>query len=112
LGWKHKQIETTRTITADTTSPSLMVGGSKNIVIFIVVTAVGGTGPTLDISVQSRMFLEYNWADTGKAFPTISATGTYMLTISEFVGSVLRLNYKVGGTAPSFTFRVYAQWLE
>jgi len=89
-----------------------MAGGSKNIVIFIVVTAVSGTGPTLDISVQSRLFLEYVWAETGKSFPTISGTGTYMLIISEFVGSILRLNYKVGGTAPSFTFRVYAQWLE
>jgi len=112
LIWKHKQIETTKTITADTISPELVVGGSKNIVIFIVVTDVSGTGPTLDISVQSRMFLEHNWAETGKSFPTISDTGTYMLIINEFIGSVLRLNYKVGGTAPSFTFRVYAQWLE
>jgi len=88
------------------------VGGSKNIVIFIIVTDVGGTGPTLDISVQSRMFLEYDWADTGKAFPTISAAGTYMLIINEFIGSILRLFYDVGGTAPSFKFRVYAQWLE
>jgi len=112
LVWKHKQIETTRTITADTTSPSFNVGGSKNIVIFIVVTAVGGTGPTLDISVQSRMFLEYNWADTGKAFKTISDKGTYMLPINEFIGNMLRLFYDVGGTTPSFTFRVYVQWLE
>jgi len=112
LGWKHKQIETTRTITADTTSPSFNVGASKNIVIFIIVTAVSGTDPNLDISVQSRMFLEYWWADTGESFTRITATGTYMLVINKFVGNMLRLFYDVGGTAPSFTFRVYAQWLE
>jgi len=110
--WHHVNFRTTKTITATEYSTAFWVGRSKDIAIFIVVDEVGGTGPTLDASLEAKEFFEAKWADTGKSFPTITAAGTYVLSVNQYFGCYLRLKFKIGGTTPSFKLRAYAQWLE
>ena len=71
-------------------------------IFFLNVTAVSGTTPTLDVS------LDYspdgtNWFPSGIVFTQITADAMQLKTITTF-GRFVRINYVIGGTTPSFTF--------
>ena len=70
------------------------------------VTAVSGTGPTLDVSVE--------WSNDGTNFGVSDAPDTFaQITTTKRVvdsfnikGPFYRVVWTVGGTTPSFTFAV------
>lgn len=77
--------------------------------LFIDVTAVSGTFPTLAVTYQASVDSGATWFDvsTGTA---ITAAGRQIINVPSKLGSSGRLSYAIGGTTPSFTFSVIAQF--
>jgi len=93
-------------------------GGTTNVfrvdeaieaLLFVRVTAVSGTTPTLDIKVQTSPDL-VNFFDLPAAFATISTVPTVdnpaPLKLLNF-GKWIRVKYVIAGTTPSFTFSLH-----
>lgn len=69
----------------------------------VIVTAVSGTNPTLDVVVQESDDSGTNWYDTYH-FPRITATGQYRSPLIPLTGNRVRYVRTIGGTGtPSFT---------
>lgn len=83
-----------------TTSAFVPVSGNAY-QINIPVTAVSGTGPTLDVVIQESDD-GTNWFDVW-AFERITATGIYRSPVIPWTGRQVRYVQTVGGTSPSFT---------
>jgi hypothetical protein len=70
--------------------------------VSIPVTAVTGTTPTLDVSIEESDDTGTNWFKVYD-FPRITATGIYRSPLIRMVGNRVRYVQTVGGTTPSFT---------
>lgn len=70
--------------------------------VSIPVTAVSGTNPTLDVSIEESDDSGTNWFKVYD-FPRITATGIYRSPIIRMVGNRIRYVQTVGGSSPSFT---------
>jgi len=92
------------TKTASFTTPVLVVEAYKEAIILVNVTAVGGTAPTLDITLQTSFWDEPFWGDL-ESFPQITAVGTYVRRLTNF-GQYLRCSCVIGGTTPSFEVEI------
>lgn len=103
--------------TLDTADDPASVPGA--IVLFLDVSVVSGTSPTLDIKVQMKDPISGNYVDMpSAAFAQKTAVGTDTLTIypgaltiaNRQVNAILpktwRLVATIGGATPSFTFSV------
>lgn len=89
---------TTTTTTAAITPKS--AGGVAE--INCIVTAVSGTSPTLDLSIDESDDGGTNWFRVYD-FPRITATGAYRSPPLFLVGNRVRYVQTIGGTSPSFT---------
>lgn len=98
---------------------------ARNAWIWISVTAVSGTSPTLTIKAQFTPDSGTTWIDvdtTNLQTPSITATGTYYLrwgpdyttaanaALKEIVTPSWRLSYTITGTTPSFTLQARVMW--
>ncbi|MFM1990239.1 MAG: hypothetical protein RJA99_3196 [Pseudomonadota bacterium] len=70
--------------------------------VSIPVTAVTGTTPTLDVSIEESDDSGTNWFRVYD-FPRITATGMYRSPIIRMTGNRVRYVQTVSGTTPSFT---------
>lgn len=70
--------------------------------VSIPVTAVTGTSPTLDVSIEESDDSGTNWFKVYD-FPRITAAGVYRSPLIRMVGNRIRYVQTVGGTTPSFT---------
>lgn len=68
------------------------------------VTAVSGTGPTLDVLIEDSVD-GANWNTIG-TFAQKSAVSREVINISSVFADRIRARWSVGGTLPSFTFSV------
>jgi hypothetical protein len=94
----------TTTNTSAAVSPS---AGNLSQSFAVVVTAVAGTNPTLDVVVQESDDTGTNWFDTYH-FPRITAVGQYRSPLIPLVGNRIRYVRTLGGTgSPSFGNVVY-----
>jgi hypothetical protein len=73
----------------------------------VAVTAVSGTTPTLDISIEETKDGGTNWYKIYD-FERITATGTYRSPQIAFEGTQYRIVRAVAGTTPSFTMSMTA----
>jgi hypothetical protein len=80
----------------------------------LVVSAASGTTPTLDVVVQHSIDGGTTW-HTLVAFTQKTTTGNELKTeaeveagTAEAYGDCFRVSYTIGGTTPSFTFKVTA----
>ena len=92
--------------------------GARGIIIYMEITAVSGTSPTLDSKVQAYDALGDVWHDiTGAVFAQKSGTGSDYLTIypgigettneavSDVVPALIRVHNTIGGSStPTVTF--------
>lgn len=76
----------------------------KTLRLQLAVTAVSGTGPTLDVVIEDTLD-GTNWHQVG-AFAQRTSTGAVALDITNPFTDRIRVRWTVGGTAPSFTFSV------
>jgi hypothetical protein len=88
----------TTTTTTATTTPT----GGLSYQVNIPVTAVSGTNPTLDVSIEESDDNGTNWFKVYD-FPRITAVGMYRSPIIRMEGTRIRYVQTVGGTTPSFT---------
>ena len=68
----------------------------------IIVTAVSGTNPTLDVVIQESDDSATNYYDVYQ-LPRITAAGQYRTPLIPLTGNRVRYVRTVGGTSPSFT---------
>jgi len=96
------------TVTASGNTYYINISPFSVLEIVIKVTSVSGTAPTLDV------YIEGLFENTGDhkilASQTgITATGAWFVTINPCAFRYIRVRWVVGGTNPSFTFRVDGQ---
>jgi hypothetical protein len=93
-------------LTTNNTSATITPSNNSGSCEFnVIVTAVSGTNPTLDVVVQESDDTGTNWYDIYQ-FPRITATGQYRSPLIPLVGNRYRYVRTVGGTSPSFTHAV------
>lgn len=102
--------------TATATSETFSVEPeTSSLTIYLAVTAVTGTTPTLDLKIQDSPDGGVTWFDVGTG--TGAGTGNFVqatgattqvkeLTVRKF-GRQLRVIGTLGGTNPSFTYAVH-----
>ena len=96
-------------LTSTTTSATITPSNNNLSAEFnVIVTAVSGTNPTLDVVVQESDDTGTNWYDTYH-FPRITATGQYRSPLIPLTGNRYRYVRTVTGTSPSFTNAVNRQ---
>lgn len=88
----------TTTTTTATLTPTFGISYQVN----IPVTAVTGTNPTLDASIEESDDSGTNWFKVYD-YPRITATGIYRSPVIPLTGNRIRYVQTVGGTTPSFT---------
>jgi hypothetical protein len=93
---------TSAALTSTATSSTITPTASGSAAFNVIVTAVSGTNPTLDVVVQESDDSGTNWFDTYH-FPRITATGQYRSPFIPMIGNRVRYVRTVGGTTPSFT---------
>ena len=89
-------------LTTTTTTTSITPTYGCSYEVNIPVTAVSGTNPTLDVTVQESDDSGTNWFDI-YYFPRITATGMYRSPKLPLTGNRVRYVQTVSGTSPSFT---------
>lgn len=89
-------------LTATATTAALTPTFGTAYSVSIPVTAVTGTSPTLDASIEESDDSGTNWFKVYD-FPRITATGIYRSPLIRMVGNRVRYVQTVGGTSPSFT---------
>jgi hypothetical protein len=89
-------------ITTTTTTAAFTPSSGCAYTIFIPVTVVSGTNPTLDVMVQESDDAGTNWFDVYQ-FPRITATGAYRSPALKLIGNRVRYVQTITGTTPSFT---------
>ncbi len=97
-----------QTTNGNTQASPVGVANYRDLHVWLEVTAVSGTNPTLTIYEQSQdPVVTADWADTQALFTNISATGTYYANPGSFgLGINNAIRWVLGGTNPSFTFSV------
>ena len=89
-------------LTTTTTTAAITPTFGTSYEVNIPVTAVTGTSPTLDVSIEESDDNGTNWLKVYD-FPRITATGIYRSPVIPMTGTRLRYVQTVGGTTPSFT---------
>ena len=100
-------------ITTTTTVAAITPTFGATYKIAIPVTAVSGTNPTLDFSVEESSDSGTNWYKVYD-FPRITATGFYQSPTIPLTGNRVRYVQTITGTSPSFTRavnRLQSSWV-
>ena len=96
----------TITASGNTHSNSVNTKYDKEADIYLDITAVSGTNPTLDITIEDYNPKRDNW-HTLATFSTKTGTGKDAGRIAENIGQGMAISYEIGGTnSPSFTLTV------
>jgi hypothetical protein len=94
---------TSGAITTNNTSGTITpVAGALSQEFNIIITAVSGTNPTLDFTIQESDDTGTNFYDVYQ-LPRITAIGQYRTPLIPLTGNRVRYVSTVGGTTPSFT---------
>lgn len=89
-------------ITTTTTTAAFTPTSGTAYQVNVPVTAVSGTNPTLDFSIEESTDNGTNWIKIYD-FPRITATGIYNSPILRLRGNRVRYVQTITGTTPSFT---------
>lgn len=77
-------------------------GEQMEMLIYLDVTAVAGTTPSMTVTYQSSPDNVNFWDNT--AGVAITAAGKQLIKVPATTGKFGRLSYAITGTTPSFTF--------
>src|SRR3982751_3150389 len=89
--------------TAGGSGPAVQVWEAHTLRATLAVTAVGGTTPTLTVTLETSQD-GTTWRSLG-AFPVVTGVGTTRFSVSG-LDNLVRASWAVAGTPPSFTFAV------
>lgn len=91
---------------ANTSAPLAAPGAASDVLVMVHVTAVSGTSPTLNVTLEQSNDGSSWTAVPGSAAPQMIAVGSVMSN-AAVTGQFVRVVATVGGTAtPTFTGRV------
>lgn len=93
--------------TTSAASNIFKIDDCQAITIMVTVSAVSGTAPTLEMTVETTDEYAATAASNFAAvqrFPLINRADTYSLHVDSGFARHFRLNYVIAGTDPSFTF--------
>ena len=94
-----------RTASGNTQSTSLGVANFRDMHLFLDITAVSGTSPTLEIVSQAKDPVSGNWAGVNTIWSGLNSAQTAYANIAGLgLASDFAISWVVGGTTPSFTF--------
>jgi hypothetical protein len=93
---------TSAALTTTTTTSAITPASGMAYNVNVPVTAVSGTSPTLDFTIEESDDSGTNWYKVYD-FPRITATGMYRSPLLKLRGNRVRYVQTVGGTSPSFT---------
>jgi hypothetical protein len=116
------EASTAKTVTA--TGTTITNNSANGLMLFVNVSVVSGTSPTLAVRLQVQDPVSALWVDVpGAATASITTVSTTLLTVATGVTPVAnvavnypvprvyRVAWTIGGTTPSFTFSVGAQYI-
>ncbi len=90
----------------DSTATPLVVKHGKEATIYLSITAVSGTNPTLGLTFKIYNSLRATW-HTLASFDQKTSTGTDSGYLDYGIGEKMAVYYTVGGTnTPTFTFTI------
>lgn len=89
-------------ITTTTTTATITPTNTQSCEFNVIVSAVSGTTPTLDVTIEESDDAGGNWYPV-YAFQRITAVGQYRSPLIQLTGSRLRYAQTITGTTPSFT---------
>lgn len=89
-------------LTTTTTTAAFTPTFGTSYSVSVPVTAVSGTTPTLDVTIEESDDSGTNWFKVYD-FPRITGSGMYRSPLIRMVGNRVRYVQTVGGTTPSFT---------
>lgn len=89
-------------ITSSATVAAITPASGISYAVNINVTAVTGTNPTMDVSIEESNDSGTNWFKVYD-FPRITATGSFSSPVIPLTGNRVRYVQTLGGTSPSFT---------
>lgn len=95
-------------ITSTATVAAITPGWGNAYQVNVVVTAVTGTSPTMDLRIEESDDNGTNWY-TVYDFPRITANGIYRSPMLPMAGTRVRYVQTIGGTSPSFTRAINRQ---
>jgi len=95
------------TATASGSTTDIDVERFRALEVELKVTAVSGTAPTLSVYVEGRFETTGDYKVLASQ-EGITGTGIWFLTMDPMRFRRMRVRWVVGGTSPSFTFRVDA----
>lgn len=101
-------VSTAAVTTTTTATTSFEVSSAVEGIVYLAVTAVSGTTPSLTAVYQTSPDDGVTWFDNASS-TAITAASNVMIKLSGTVGERARLNYTVSGTTPSFTI---TSWFE
>lgn len=103
--------------TASGNSDDFINVACRGIQLYLDITAVTGTTPTMDVKLQAKDPVSEKYFDIpGATFGQVTGTGQHVLTLypgidtsqtdasSSLIPRVYRAAYTLGGTTPNFTF--------
>lgn len=94
--------------TATGQSTAFPCGTGDDVAIFVDITAVSGTSPSMTVNVEwSNDNSTWFVADPADAFTAQTAVGKKVKSFTV-KGQYARLNFTISGTSPSFTFSASA----
>jgi hypothetical protein len=96
--------------TNGTSTIQLNADQGDNLSVALVVTAFGGTTPTLDVVLEWSMDNGVTWVrndPTADAFTQVTGNASLVRTF-PVRATTFRVAWTIGGTTPSFTFSVRA----
>ena len=98
-------------ITSNGNSSNIDVGGYPYVFVFIYVSAVSGTSPSLNVYLNAVDEVS-NQSVSIASVSNITATGTYYISASGLAVRYVNVSWTVSGTSPSFTTTITlkAKW--
>jgi len=98
-------------ITANGSSSNIDIGGYPYVFVFIYVSAVSGTSPSLNVYLNAVDEVS-NQSVSIASVTNITTTGTYYISASGLAVRYVNVSWTVGGTSPSFTTTITlkAKW--
>ena len=97
----------TATATGNTQATPVITRHAKECALFLDITAVSGTLPTLDVTINIYDRFSGKWYLLA-TFTQKSSVTTDVGYVEYGLGEKMSITYTIGGTTPSFTFAINA----
>jgi hypothetical protein len=106
IAYTQRLFSGTVTASSNNSATPLRTKHGKEAIIYLDITAVSGTNPTLNLTLKIQDSITEKW-HTLATFTQKTSVGTDIGYIQYGIGEEMALYYTVGGTStPTFTFSV------